>query len=341
MACPAVRATDLSHPDPTGLLRAAGAAVHELAMSRRLDPSTLAAVVRLRRLVVELKPDVVHAHASIAGVVARLAVGRRAPVVWTPHAVSNRAWVRWVERSVRPRPDVVVALSDSEASVLRDAGLARGSRLELLPNGVEPRSSPGAAVARADLGIPPGVPVVGFIGRMQRQKAPVDFVEVAARVLARRPEAHVLCVGSGVLLADVLSRAAQVLPSQQFHHLVQDADAEPLLRLLDVLVVPSLYEGGPYLPLEAMLAGVPVVATQAMGLRDYVLDGISGLTAEVGDLDGLADHVVALLADAGMRSALVESASEHVERVHSLNAMAAGYERLYAATGQEFAGGSL
>jgi glycosyltransferase involved in cell wall biosynthesis len=330
VACPVSRAAAGGHPDPTGLLMNRGATVHPLAMSPRLGVSTALAVPRLHRLVSRLQPDVVHGHASVGGVVARAGVARRVPVIWTPHALSDRPWVVRVERALRPRPDVIVALSDSEARSLEAAGLANASRMELVPNGISESPAQESVPSRTSLGLPGDARVVGFIGRMQPQKAPFAFLEVARRVLEQCDDVHVLAVGSGTLLEEVLDRAARLLPGERFHHVVQDADADSLLGVLDVLVVPSRYEGGPYLPLEAMAAGIPVVATRVRGLSDYVVHGVSGLTAPVDDYEGLANHVVSLLDSPTARTELAASARRHVAQAHSLEAMARRYEQLYA-----------
>lgn len=328
VACPAHRSTDLSHPDPRGYLEAMGATVHTVSMSRKVhDRANLVAVRELAALINEVEPDVIHAHASVAGALARVAARHGVPVIWTPHAVHGRRWVQLVERLLRRRAKIVVALSPSEAVAALDAGVAKSDQIRVIPNGVAAWSKVTTS-GREELGIPEGVPVIGFIGRLCEQKAPLDFIYMARGVLQHVPEAHVVCVGSGPLEAAVLD-AAQSLPSGRFHHVVRDSEARELLNAMDVLVTPSRYEGGPYLPLEAMLAGVPVVATDCAGLKDYVVNGVSGVTVPVGDIGAMVEATRRLLVLAEERGRLVHGARLHVELHHHLDLMASRYEDLY------------
>jgi glycosyltransferase involved in cell wall biosynthesis len=203
--------------------------------------------------------------------------------------------------------------------------------LRTIRNGIPthaPTGAPVDGVTRSALGLPEGAPVIGFIGRLCHQKAPLDFIQVAARVLRNRPDVHVVMVGSGPLEREV-RRASADLPQQRFHRITQDVGAEHLIGALDVLISTSSYEGGPYLPLEAMHAGVPVVTTACPGLRDYVVDLISGLTAPVGDIDGLARATERLLDDAALRHTLTRSARAYVTLLHDIDTMASSYVSLY------------
>jgi glycosyltransferase involved in cell wall biosynthesis len=342
VACPRTRATDLSHPDPRGALAAVGARVHTLSMSRRVsDPANLRAVGALRALINETRPDVIHAHASVAGVVARLGTPRHLPVVWTPHALQEGALARAVERFLRRRTARVVALSASEAALAVETRLATAEQLVVIANGIETKASLPTremmAAARDTLGVPQGVQVIGFIGRLAAQKRPLDFVAVAANVLRVQPDTHAVLVGSGDLKDEVLA-AARGLPAERFRHVVCDDGASSLLCALDVLVSPSAYEGGPYLPLEAMHAGVPVVGSSCTGLRDYVVDHVSGFTAPVGDVAALSDAVLALLGDTALREAAVRTARAFLSSHHDIGDMSRSYELLYAELGANQAG---
>jgi glycosyltransferase involved in cell wall biosynthesis len=334
VVCPRARHTDLSDPDPVARLQGAGAAVHPLEMSRRaLDPCNLSALPAIRAIIRAVVPDVVHAHASVAGALVRLVAPPGVPVIWTPHAVQEGRAALFVERALRKRADVVVALSASEAQRAVSVRIATEHQVRLIPNGIQPTrqgaTRSGLAGLRQELGLPHDARVVGFIGRLSAQKGPADFVNVAARVLEMTPEAHVLLVGSGPLEAETLRAAARLLPPERFRHVTADTDGARLLPAMDVLVMPSHYEGGPYLPLEAMAAGIPVVATNCTGLRDYVVEGLSGLTASVGDCDGLAAATRRLLVDRDMRQQVVASASVFLRQNHDIGQMLRAYDELY------------
>ena len=329
VACPPERRTDLTHPDPTNALRSLGATVHEVPMSRRaIDASNVQATRALRSVIGDAAPDVVHAHASVAGVLARLASPRSVPLVWTPHAVQTHPLALLLERRLRARADVVIALSESEAQQTVDSRVAVREQVLLIRNGIElhPRHV-SKSEARRLLGLPEDVPLVGFIGRLSAQKSPLDFIDVALQLLERLPKAHALVVGSGPLTDQVL--AASRMLGERLHHRVIDVGASRALPALDVLVSTSRYEGGPYLPLEAMAAGVPVVATSCVGQKDYVLHGVSGRTAPIGDTAALATEAHDLLTDPLAREQLVLSAGDFLRTCHDVHDMSKRYTSLY------------
>ena len=170
--------------------------------------------------------------------------------------------------------------------------------------------------------------MLGFVGRLCDQKAPLDFIATARQVLASQDDVHAVMVGTGPMQDEVL-RAAADLPAGRFHHLVCDAGAEHMPDAFDVLLTTSTYEGGPYLPLEAMRAGVPVVASDCAGLCDYVVNNVSGLTVTTGDVAGYTKAVLRVLADEALRVRLKRSALTYVQLHHDIALMARSYEELY------------
>src|SRR6185295_16956717 len=119
-------------------------------------------------------------------------------------------------------------------------------------------------------------------------------------VLSTHPQAIFVLVGGGPLEKQLRARAAALkIPAERFYFLGHREDAEALYPAFDLLVLSSLYEGLPYVLLEAMARGVPVVATDVLGSRDVVDDGQTGLLARVNDPRDIADKILTLLNDAG------------------------------------------
>jgi glycosyltransferase involved in cell wall biosynthesis len=310
--------------DETALprLRAAGATVHHLAMHRApWSPANAAALARLRRLVRELRPDVVHGHSSIGGLLARLAADRgRTPVVYTANGITQVRAGRLVERGLRRRTSAFVATSDSEAEEARRLGLDRAGRVVVIPNGIPLDPPPTSLDLRAALGVPASAPLVGSISRLVPQKAPEDLVAALAVVLVRVPAAHAVVIGDGELAAayEAAVDASAALP-----------DAGGVLDQLDVFVLASRFEGGPYSPLEAMRAGTPVVLTDVVGNRDAVEHGVSGLLVPPARADALGDAVVALLGDDAERARLGAAGRARVAERFDVTRMGAALDELY------------
>ena len=321
-----------SLPDAVAALRAAGGTVHRCTMVRRpLTADHARGLVQLRRLLATLEPDVVHGHSSIGGAYARLGtVATPYPVVYSPHGlVTSRGYLA-VERMLGPRTECFVAVSHGEAARLVRAHIAPAERVVVILNGIDlsGRTTAGAGV-RARAGIPADAALVGTVGRLVPQKDPEEFVRVCAAVAARRPETHFLIIGAGELQG-ALDRAVGARDLRgHFHQIPSVPDAAAAMGEFDVFVLTSRFEGGPYTPLEAMRAGVPVVLSDVVGNADIVRHGQSGFLVSHGQTEAMAAAVVALLDDPGERTRMVEAARQELATRFDLGTMAAQMGDLY------------
>ena len=321
-------ATDESAIDS---MRAAGATVHLVDVRRRpLSTDNVAAVRAVRRLVRQRRPAVVHGHSAVGGAVARLAAwGTGVPTCYTPNGLPAAAWATAVERVLGRITDAVVAVSPSEAAEVRDRRLVPDHTIAMIPNGIEvDAQQAGAPALRHELGIAAGVPLVGTISRLVPQKAPEVLVAAFERIAEAVPEAHFLLVGSGPLQPVVDAAVAGPLRGR-LHQQPHIPDARRVLGELDVFVLASSFEGGPYAPLEAMAAGTPVVLTDVVGNRDTIESGRSGMLVPAGDPDALAAAVVTLLSDDALRQGIADAGRRRVEERFDVADMAAALSALY------------
>lgn len=301
VATPEQRVGGVTDLDAVPALWRHGAVVHPLAMTR--SPATAAnarAAAALLRLVRRLRPDVLHAHSSIGGLLGRT-VGRVAgvPTLYTPNGVTDvRAGVA-VERALGPLTTCFVAVSESEAARVRTLRLVGDHRLRVVANGIDPDEEAEPIDLRALLRLPAGVPLVGTISRLVPQKDPVRWVEMAARVGARLPEAHFVVVGDGALRPAVDAAVAASGLGRRFHLVPHLPGASRALGSLDVFVLSSVFEGAPYAPMEAMRAGTPVVLTDVAGSADIVTDGVDGRLVPPRDPEALAAAVLDVLCTPG------------------------------------------
>ncbi len=310
----------------------AGAELHVVPMLRSpITARNALAVARVRRVIRDRRPDVVHGHASIGGAAARLAAtGTQTPRVYTPNGIMSSRTALAVERLLAPLTDRLVAVSPTEADRAARLRLARPERIVVIPNGIE-LDDPGPPTAdlRAELGVATGTPLVGTVTRLAPQKAPEVFVRACALVAAAVPEARFVLIGDGPVAPEVdreVDRArlgAQLLRLRGLH------GAATVVGQLDVFVLSSRYEGGPYAPLEAMRAGTPVVLTDVVGTRDTVEDGRSGLLVAPEDPAALARGVGRLLAEPTLRRRLGEAGRARVEACFDVRAMAARLATVY------------
>jgi glycosyltransferase involved in cell wall biosynthesis len=299
-----------------------GFRVHVVPNSRRIDP--LADLRTLRAYAALFRRegyDLVHTHNPKVNLLASLAarVAGVPRVVSTVHGLyshdGQRPWVRGVWRGFEAASarlaDLVLCQSAEDVRTARRARIVPDDRLRPLGNGVDlARFAPerfGAddrAAVRRRAGVAPGERVVGFVGRLVREKGVLELV-AAAR--ARRGW-RVWLVGPDErgAKADALPPASLAAPNVRWLGL--QADMPPLYAAMDVVVLPSWREGFPRTLLEASAMGRPVVATRIRGCREAVEPGETGLLVPARDPGSLREAVDALLGDAPRRRRLGRAA---------------------------------
>jgi glycosyltransferase involved in cell wall biosynthesis len=313
-------------------VRNAGGEIHRVDMRRRpTSRQNAAAIVRLRRLIRQVRPDVVHGHSSVGGAVARLAATRtRAVRVYTSHGLRPSRPLLAVERVLGRMTDVLIAVSPGERAAALEAHLAAASRIEIIPNGIDLALPPPHPMdLRSSLGLPDDALLVATIGRLVPQKAPEQFVRAAAVVVRSRPDVHFVMIGAGPLAPLVAEEVRASDLGDRFHALGTVPDAAQLLPQVDVFVLASRFEGCPYTPLEAMRAGVPVILTDVVGNRDVVDAGVSGLLVPPEDPTALGRAIVDVLGDAALRSSLAAEGRRRIVEHHDVSVMGAALAKLY------------
>jgi glycosyltransferase involved in cell wall biosynthesis len=289
-------------------------------MRRQPHWSDVPVLVALARYIRTFGPfDVIHGHSSKGGGYARLlSVFLPGACVYTPNAFVTlaphlkrleRAAYAMIERGLSRVTDTVICVSDEEIQHAASLGIGK-ERLALIPNAIAPFDVPAAPRLQERLGLPADTVIIGFVGRLDEQKAPRVLVKAVANVLARGHDVHVVMIGAGPLRAelDALTNACGI--AERFFWL-GDTPSRIWMPGFDVLAMPSLYEGFSYVLLEALCAGVPIVCTPVGGVREAgFADGLHGFIVPIGDADALADRLCRLVADPGMRQAMGRRARE-------------------------------
>lgn len=289
------------------LERAPAVRLHPFTTHRYPAASDLTSFVRLLRLVGDA--DVVHAHSSKAGLLARLATavtGNSASCVFTPHG-----WSFW---GLRGRPaglcaaferlaarwcHAIIAVSAHE----RDAGLrrriGRPSQYRLVPNGID--------LERFTVAHRPVEGRIVMVGRLARQKRPDLAIRALALLRPRLPHAHLQLVGDGPLRRQVEHLVHELNLSPAIQLLGPRNDIPELLNSAHCLLLTSDYEASPLSVLEAMSAGVPVVTSRFGGVAELVDDGRTGIVVDP-DPASIAGALYQLLSDAHLARALGNAA---------------------------------
>jgi glycosyltransferase involved in cell wall biosynthesis len=312
----------ISSPGPElAQVAAEGVRCLALPMQREIAPlADLASLARLWRALRRLRPDVVDAHTPKAGLLATIAA-RLAGVpvrVYHLHGLryvttrgAKRALLRATERVACALSTRVLSVSHTNARILADEGLAAPGKVRVLLggsiNGVDPARfrPPGAEAcraARAALGIPPDARVVGYVGRLVREKGVAELAEAWRAVRDEHPDLRLLLVGPAEphdpLPPGVLD-GLRADPRVRLHGL--DRDTPRLYAAMDLVALPSWREGFPVVPLEAAAMGLPVVATAVPGCTDAVVPGVTGALVPPRDAAALAAALRAYVQDVALR----------------------------------------
>ncbi len=277
-------------------------------------PSGIAQVARVFRT---SRPDVVHGHGHFAGVLARGAAlwAGVGVVVHHLHTIDTtlRRRHRELERLLGGLTSAVICCSGAvESHARRDLRLP-SALLRTIPNGIDPAPEVPRARAREALGRPRS-PVIGCVGGLAPHKGQAVLLRALPPLADRVKRGTVIFVGDGVE-RDALERKARRAPAGwSVRFLGARPDARALLPAFDLAVIPSIErEGFGLAALEAMDAGIPVVASAVGGLPEIVESGVTGLLVPPSDPEALAGAIASVWADGGRGRALGASGRARVE----------------------------
>ncbi|MEN9935830.1 MAG: hypothetical protein RLZZ387_2409 [Chloroflexota bacterium] len=292
-------------------------------------------------------PLLIHAHWVLPnGVPAALAAALRGlPLVVSLHGsdvfMAAKAWPLSLAAAAvfRAAGAVTACSGDLRARALRLG--ARADDTEVIPYGVDVGSfrpdEAAAALARGELGVPQGAPLVLAMGRLVYKKGFTYLLEAFPQILARHPDARLAIVGYGDLREE-LGRRAEALGIAEHVLFPGQLERERAARAIgaaDVYVVPSVLDqagnidGLPNTLLEGMSAARPIVASRVAGIPDVIDDGVHGLLAPAADAAGLAGAITRLLDDRGFARRLGERARRRVLEELTWDAAAERFERTY------------
>jgi glycosyltransferase involved in cell wall biosynthesis len=304
-------------------LRRNGYRIETCGISRGLNPFRHAwSLLRLALLMRRERFDVVHVHTPIAALLGRLAARANGVpmVVYTAHGFyfhermrpSIRKVFEFLEKIGGRFTDLLFTQSAEDAASAVALGLLPAGRIIAIGNGVDPALFDPADVAtrsavRASLGIPAGAIVIGMIGRLVSEKGYREFFAAAADIGRMRPDACFVAVGDRLPsdhagTVDRELERARALLGQRLVLTGLRPDVPRLLAAFDVFTLPSYREGMPRTIIEAMMTGLPVVATDIRGSREEVVAGETGLLVPARDAAALARALLELVDDAMARS---------------------------------------
>jgi glycosyltransferase involved in cell wall biosynthesis len=274
------------------------------------------ALLRLWRFFRRERPDIVHTHSTKAGIVGRWAAKLAGvPLIFhTAHgfgfndfqSTAVRNFYIWVERLTAKITTKLFIVSYANADKAEKCGMTRRGDWVLARDSISVQEFLQPQPRRQKLrawGIPEDKVVVGMVACFKPQKSPEDFVEVAARVLAKTDRVHFVMAGDGELRRSVEERIRKHGIGRHITLLGWQSEKEmpEVYRNLDIVVLTSLWEGLPCVFSEAMACELPIVATNVDGAREAISDADNGFLHEPHDIEGMAQSVVKLIEDEDLR----------------------------------------
>ena len=286
---------------------------------------------RLIRAIRDARPDVVHAHLHAGKYAGRIAaIAARAPaIVFTEHGDEAGGIVRaGINRLLHPRTARFIVFSESERRAFAAREGVPLERIVVIPNGVAEPPAADRSHVRDELGLPREAFVAYLPARMTRQKNHVLALRAFASAYGTDPQARIVLAGSGELEAEIRAEADRLGLGTSALFLGFRDDAARLLRAMDVLVLPSVWERMPLALGEAMLAGIPVVTTPWNGSADFAGDGARAIVAADWSVASFA-HALERAGDAAERAHISARALDFARVAFSLDACVARHVALY------------
>lgn len=326
--------SDQTFLDELRLLQERGVFTCEIPTAAQIEPvKDFISCFNLLKILIKFEPEVLHLHSSKSGGIGRMvsALGVvRAHVIYVPHAMAcfRSRIFGIIERVLAPLHDLLLAVSKSERADFISWGIeSRMSRTSSIRLGIDLGYSRPDMVSKDDVGI-----MICSCGRICYQKNAVLFFELALLALKKHPTWHFRWIGD--FGSDSESESVRNLLSgagnpPQVEVTGWRNDSLPLIARSTVFCLFSRYESFGYVTAEAMSAGCAILATDATGTRDLVIDGVTGLIIPPNVTDALKalEHLVDRC---DVRRSLGARAIQFVAESHSLERMARDVEEIYA-----------
>jgi glycosyltransferase involved in cell wall biosynthesis len=295
-------------------------------------------LLKLRRLLANEQPDLLHTHlqfSSIFGIVAAGSLGKHRPIIVNhihndPFQHYNH-WQRIGSKIMASRVNAYITPSASLRDVVKKAFNLHKNRIKVITPGLNLKSFNQTHIDTARINYLRGNAkrVIGFAGRLTKQKALHVLLDAIPALLEEEPDTRILIAGDGPLRQTLERQAEYLKISHAVKFMGYQSEMVPVYQAMDVFVLPSLHEGFGIVLIEAMALEVPVVASLAVGIVDAVQDNVTGLLVPFGDSGALVSALSRFFIEPGLKERLIIKASEFVRQTCSRELMAERIESLY------------
>ena len=313
----------------------------QVEMNRAISSNDLKAIGKVRKLIKKYHPDIVYAHSSKAGAIARVAnIGLKSRCIYNPHGWAfnmrcsdkKKKLYTAIEKLAAPFCDKIICISDAEKQSALEKKICKESQLQVIFSGtdIEAYEKEGSKrITRKDLEIPEDAFVVGMVGRMSLQKAPDVFIKAAKLIKEEISNAYFIIVGNGEMETRIRKFAEENGISDSLYITGWVDDSMSYVELFDVACLLSRWEGfGLALP-EYMIAKKPIVATRVDAIPNLITNGENGLLIDVDDTKAASKAVEELYFNTKLRNHLISKAFEDVHSRFNVRRVAEEHNKMF------------
>jgi glycosyltransferase involved in cell wall biosynthesis len=299
--------------------------IERVEMCREIDPiQDIRSIKKIRKLIKQYKPDIIYMHSSKAGALGRIAnIGLKNVSIYNAHgwafnikcSCMKQKMYALIEKILASLCTKIVAISDYEKESALQRHICKSDKIEVIYNGIDfDEYTDETTIERQKLGIPEDADVVGMVGRLSQQKAPDIFVKSAQLIKTKIPNAYFVIVGDG----DEREQTEELIRDSGLsdRFLITGWVKNPFdyIKIFDIAMLLSRWEGfGLVLP-EYMLAGKPIVATKVDAVSNIIIDGKNGLLVNMDDYCVAADKVIELHSNTALYNDLKNGGLECVKK---------------------------
>lgn len=294
--------------------------VIQVNMTHRIDPKKgLFSIKRIRSLIKKYKPDIVYAHSSKAGALARIAnIGLRSKCIYNPHGwafnevpknfkgkIKNNLY-KIIEKIAAPFCSIIICISDFEKKTAIRNRIAKENKLKIVYSGIDLENNLSKNI-KPDIKFPKNAFVIGMVGRITETKAPDIFVKAAKKISKEIPNAYFILVGDGDLRVKIEQLIDSLGIKDRFVITGWVNNPREYMKIMDVGLLLSRWEGfGLVLP-KYMYMKVPIVCTNVGGISDIIQNEINGLLVSSNDPRSVVTAVKRIYEDINLRNKLISN----------------------------------
>lgn len=291
---------------------------------------------KLYRLIKKEKFDLVHTHSTKAGLLGRVAArlaGVKA-ILFTAHGWAftegrsfwKRRALAWIEKIASACSTQIACVSEHDRQLALQFGVTKSEKLIVIHNGLQeqPFLQANNLKMKQALNLDEDI-IITFVGRLASPKEPKFLLES----LKHFPEAKVLIVGDGPMRAELEAHISQNQLAERVLLLGTRTDIPDILAASDIFVLPSRWEGLPLVIIEAMFAGLPIVASRVGGIPELVQENVNGFLVPRSDSAALSQALKMLIADKSLREQMGQMSRQRALQKFTMHRMIEEYKKLY------------